>query len=75
MGLWSAIKHAINSTIGTEDFIPIDKMITNAIGGYVIFKEPGVYEFKPKKGIEEYYITACGGGGGAGGNSEVRGYS
>lgn len=27
MGLWSEIKHALNSTIGTDDFKPLDKII------------------------------------------------
>ena len=27
MGLWSAIKHAMNSTLGTSEFEPLDKII------------------------------------------------
>lgn len=27
MGLWAGIKHALNSTLGTEDFMPLDKLI------------------------------------------------
>lgn len=27
MGFWAGIKHALNSTLGTEDFIPLDKLI------------------------------------------------
>ena len=27
MGLWAGIKHALNSTLGTKDFISLDKMI------------------------------------------------
>ena len=27
MGLWAGIKHALNSTLGTKDFMPLDKMI------------------------------------------------
>lgn len=27
MGLWAGIKHALNSTLGTEDFKPLDKFI------------------------------------------------
>lgn len=26
MGLWAGIKHALNSTLGTEDFQPLDKL-------------------------------------------------
>lgn len=29
MGIWAGIKHALNSTLGTDDFIPLDKMISN----------------------------------------------
>ena len=27
MGIWAEIKHAINSTLGTKEFMPIDKLI------------------------------------------------
>lgn len=27
MGIWAEIKHAINSTLGTNEFIPLDKLI------------------------------------------------
>lgn len=29
MSIWSAIKHSINSTLGTSDFKPLDKIITD----------------------------------------------
>ena len=29
MGLWTGIKYAINSTLGTKEFEPLDKLITN----------------------------------------------
>lgn len=31
MGFWSGIKHALNSTLGTADFQPLDKIFTNNI--------------------------------------------
>ena len=32
MGIWAGIKHALNSTLGTDDFKPLDKQITDRIG-------------------------------------------
>ena len=32
MGLWAGIKCALNSTLGTDDFKPLDKQITDRIG-------------------------------------------
>ena len=32
MGIWAEIKHALNSTLGTKDFKPLDKQITDRIG-------------------------------------------
>ena len=32
MGLWAGIKYALNSTLGTDDFKPLDKQITDRIG-------------------------------------------
>ena len=31
MGFWSGIKHALNSTLGTGDFKPLDKIVTDLI--------------------------------------------
>ncbi len=33
MGLWAGIKHALNSTLGTSDFKPLDKLISEKIDG------------------------------------------
>ena len=60
---WAEVKHALNSTLGTDDFKPLDKMIS---GNIVIIKENTTWSIP--KGIDVVYITACGGGGG-GGNS------
>ena len=32
MGFWSGIKHALNSTLGTEEFQPLDKIILGSKG-------------------------------------------
>lgn len=29
MGFWTEVKHALNSTLGTENFMPLDKIYTN----------------------------------------------
>lgn len=29
MSIWTGIKHAINSTLGTEDFLSLDKIVEN----------------------------------------------
>ena len=58
---WAEIKHALNSTLGTDDFKPLDKMIS---GNIVIIKENTTWSIP--KGIDVVYITACGGGGGGG---------
>lgn len=72
MGLWAAIKYAINSSVGTSEFKPLDKLMKDDfVGGYIAFKEAGTYTFTPPKGISEFYITACAGGGGAGADNET----
>lgn len=32
MSIWAGIKHALNSTLGTEDFKPLDKLLTEPNG-------------------------------------------
>lgn len=61
MGIWSEIKYALNSTLGTADFAPIDELIT---GGCQTFTESGM--FVVPKGVKYIFVTACAGGGGGG---------
>lgn len=60
---WAEVKHALNSTLGTDEFEPLDQLLSH---GVVIIKESTVWNIP--KGIKRIYVTACGGGGG-GGNS------
>lgn len=62
-----ALKENINSTMDTEEFAPLDRLIAATI-------EPhGVQEFKASgtfvvpDGVHKILVTACGGGGGGGG--------
>lgn len=41
MGFWAGIKHAINSTLGTKDFISLDKLIRNQ---YRLVPSDNIYE-------------------------------
>lgn len=34
MGIWAAVKYALNSTLGTSSFSPIDKIVNRLWGGY-----------------------------------------
>ena len=38
MGIWAGIKHAVNSTLGTSNFKPLDQLmddkISSALAGY-----------------------------------------
>lgn len=54
---WAEIKAALNSTLGTDDFLPLDQLF----GGYVEFTENGTFTVPPK--VTEIWITACAGGG------------
>ena len=38
MGFWSGIKHALNSTLGTADFKPLDKLVDNILNGLIRFE-------------------------------------
>lgn len=33
MGIWAAVKYALNSTLGTSSFSPIDKIVNRLWGG------------------------------------------
>ena len=58
---WAEVKHALNSTLGTDEFEPLDQLLSH---GAVIIKESTVWNIP--KGIKRIYVTACGGGGGGG---------
>ncbi len=71
MGIWAAIKYAMNSTLGTGNFSPLDKIIkdglsdvdTNVIrlrGGVQTFTSNGTFTVPP--GITKIWVTACAGG-------------
>nr|DAU98908.1 MAG TPA: hypothetical protein [Bacteriophage sp.] len=58
MGIWAAVKYALNSTLGTSDFLSLDKMIQ--AHGTQTFTEDGT--FTVPVGVTKIWITACGGG-------------
>ena len=74
MGIWAAVKYALNSTLGTSSFLSLDKMIQ--AHGTQTFTEDGT--FTVPAGVTKILITAYGGGaggnhsGGQGGNRIIR---
>mgnify|MGYP005952661057 CR=1 FL=1 len=66
MSVWVEIKNALNSTLGTSNFLSLDKILS---GGSVTFSTPGQYTFTVPTAVRCLKITACGGGGGGGGGS------
>lgn len=74
MGVWKEIKYAINKTLGTDLFMPLneltDKIVNDATGR--IYTADDV--FIVPAGVRAIYVTACGGGGG-GGNTWLSGNS
>ena len=54
---WAEVKHALNSTLGTDEFVSLDKMIA---GGTQTFMENGT--FVVPNGVYKILITACAGG-------------
>ena len=73
---WVEVKHALNSTLGTGSFLPIDKLTQKSfMGDRVIITESMTWQ-KPA-GISFVRITACGAGAGGEarpGGSVVGGY-
>lgn len=69
MGIWAAVKYALNSTLGTSSFLPLDKII-KAASGVKIFDSPGTFTFDVPDGVDVLQIIACGGGG-SGANGSV----
>ena len=57
---WDEVKYAVNSTLGTEEFLPLNELIKN-IYGEKMFTSDGV--FTVPNGITEVYISACAAGG------------
>ena len=74
MGIWAAVKYALNSTLGTSSFLSLDKMIQ--AHGTQTFTEDGT--FTVPAGVTKILVTAYGGGaggnnsGGQGGNRIIR---
>lgn len=65
----SCVKETLNSTVDTEKFMTLDKMVAELWGGRQEYAEPGTYTFKVPESVNNLVITACGaGGGGSGGN-------
>lgn len=60
MGIWAAVKYALNSTLGTSSFLSLDKMIQ--AHGTQTFTSDGT--FTVPDGVTKIWITAFGGGGG-----------
>ena len=75
MSDWAGIKYALNSTLGTEGFQSLDKLISIRLAEFesamktpkYIWSKPGTYDWTVPDGIYKIYVTACGGGGGGGG--------
>lgn len=68
---WGEVKYALNSSLGTEAFMSLDKLIPYYIayqsGIYVQeFTTPGNYTVNVPKWANSVKITAAGGGGGGG---------
>lgn len=75
MGLWAGIKYALNSSLGTSKFLPLDKLIAkNLSQSRVELFTIGWNKVKIPYGVTSMAVTACaGGGGGAGGYSTYAG--
>ena len=63
MGIWAAVKYALNSTLGTSSFSPIDKIVNRLWGGVQTFTTDGT--FTVPENVTKILVTACGGGEGA----------
>ena len=70
MRIWAAVKYALNSTLGTNEFTPLDVLIKNAVvGGIEEYISFGSYTFTVPAGVTKIKVTACGAG--AGGNRSL----
>lgn len=70
---WAEVKHALNSTLGTEGFQSLDKLISIRLAEwesslqnhkYEIFETAGSHQYTVPEGVFKIYIAACGGGAG-----------
>lgn len=69
---WAEVKHALNSTLGTDEFCALDKLINIRLSQFnsfqnIIYNEPGNYTYTVPDGIYMLYVSAAAGGGGGGG--------
>lgn len=69
---WAEIKHALNSTLGTDEFYALDKLINIRLSQFnsfqnIAYNEPGNYIYTVPDGIYMLYVSAAAGGGGGGG--------
>lgn len=63
------VAEALNSTLDTENLVPLDRMLDAIQGGMVEFDTPGTHSFIIPTDVKQITLTACGaGGGGSGGN-------
>lgn len=72
---WAEVKHALNSTLGTDEFESLDKLFSIRLAQFysyqkqIVFSSPGSYSYTVPDGIYKIYIAAAGGGGGGSGAS------
>lgn len=69
---WAEVKHALNSTLGTDEFYALDKLINIRLSQFnsfqnIIYNEPGNYTYTVPDSIYMLYVSAAAGGGGGGG--------
>lgn len=66
---WAEVKHALNSTLGSDEFMPLDKII-NYLRPYssvpVVYDSAGSYEYTVPDGVFRIAVSAAAGGGGGG---------
>lgn len=58
---------ALNDTFGTEDMLPLNVLLSNAIANHGVQEFTANGTFVVPEGIYKIFVTACGGGGGGGG--------
>ena len=70
---WAEVKHALNSTLGTEGFQALDKLISIRLAEFDAatkktgFETAGSFSYTVPAGIFKLYIAAAAGGGGGSG--------
>lgn len=55
MGFWAGIKHAINSTLGTAKFKPLDKILKDSM--YLVASDTPLYVLNGEFGQREKEVT------------------